>query len=146
MKLVDIEKLDGHTMLSSIKDEDIVFDGDDIGEMSDGYHTFNSLYHQRLILFATLVGLNRDKSWKSWKHEDGEKCFGGGWFIVGIDTPNGSYTYHYEEKDWDLFDCEELPVAKPFDGHTDKDVERLLSLVNMGEADIRIYKGDMRWL
>lgn len=146
MKLVDIEKLDGNMMLSSIKDEDIVFDGDDIGEMSDGYHTFNSLYHQRLILFATLVGLNRDKSWKSWKHEDGEKCFGGGWFIVGIDTPNGSYTYHYEEKDWDLFDCKELPVAKHFDGHTDKDVERLLSLVKMGDPDIKINKSDMRWL
>ena len=82
MKLVDIEKLDGDTTVSSIKDEDIVFDGDDIGEMSDGYHTFNSLYHQRLILFATLVGLNRDKSWKSWKHEDGEKCFGGGLSLV----------------------------------------------------------------
>lgn len=27
----------------------------DIGEFSDGFHTFNSLYHQRLILFAALV-------------------------------------------------------------------------------------------
>lgn len=29
----------------------------DIGEFSDGFHTFNSLYHQRLILFAALVKL-----------------------------------------------------------------------------------------
>lgn len=27
----------------------------EIGEVSDGFHTFNSLYHQRLILFAALV-------------------------------------------------------------------------------------------
>ena len=31
-------------------------------------------------------------------------------------------------KDWDLFDCVELPVANHWDGHTEKDVTRLLSL------------------
>lgn len=99
-----------------------------IGEMSDGYHTFNGLYYQRMVLFAALVNAHKDKAWKSWKHEDGELCFGGDWFIVGIDTPEGSYTYHYEEKDWELFDCVELPVAKHWDGHTEEDVTRLLSL------------------
>ena len=99
-----------------------------IGEMSDGYHTFNGLYYQRMVLFAALVKAYKDKAWKSWKHEDGGLCFGGGWFIVGIDTPQGSYTYHYEAKDFDLFDCEELPIAKHWDGHTEADVTRLLSL------------------
>ena len=99
-----------------------------IGEMSDGYHTFNGLYYQRMVLFAALVKAYKDKAWKSLRHEDGELCFGGGWFIVGIDTPEGSYTYHYEGKDWDRFECEELPVAKHWDGHTEKDVTRLLSL------------------
>lgn len=99
-----------------------------IGEMSDGYHTFNGLYYQRMVLFAALVKAHKDKAWKSHRHEDGALCFGGGWFIVGIDTPEGSYTYHYEEKDWDLFDCAELPVAKHWDGHTEEDVTRLLSL------------------
>ena len=99
-----------------------------IGEVSDGYHTFNGLYYQRMVLFATIVKQNKDKSWKSLRHEDGEICFGGGWFIVGIDTPKGSYTYHYEEKYWNWFECKELPVAKHWDGHTEKDVTRLLSL------------------
>lgn len=99
-----------------------------IGEMSDGYHTFNGLYYQRMVLFAALVIAHNDKAWKSWKHEDGEPCFGGGWFIVGIDTPQGSYTYHYEDKYWNWFECEELPVAKHWDGHTEEDVTRLLSL------------------
>ena len=99
-----------------------------IGEMSDGYHTFNALYYQRLVLFAALVKAHKDRAWKSLRHEDGELCFGGGWFIVGIDTPQGSYTYHYEDKDWNRFDCVELPVAKHWDGHTEEDVTRLLSL------------------
>lgn len=101
---------------------------DDISDLSDGYHTFRQLYYQRMMLFAALAKQNRDKAWKSLRHEDGELCFGGGWFIVGIDTPKGSYTYHYENKYFDLFDCEILDYAKHWDGHTEKDVIRLLSL------------------
>ena len=102
---------------------------DDIGEVSDGFHTFNSLYEQRMILFAALVKAYKDKAWKSYRHEDGEWCFGGGWFVVGIDTPEGSYTYHYENKYWDMFDCIDLPRAKHWDGHTEADAEtRLMSL------------------
>jgi hypothetical protein len=101
----------------------------DIGEVSDGFHTFNGLYEQRMILFAALVKAYKDKAWKSYRHEDGEYCFGGGWFIVGIDTPEGSYTYHYENKHWDMFDCIDLPRAKHWDGHTEADAEtRLMSL------------------
>lgn len=101
---------------------------DDIGEVSDGFHTFNGLYKQRMILFAALVKAYKDNAWKSYRHEDGEYCFGGGWFIVGIDTPEGSYTYHYENKYWYMFDCIDLPRGKHWDGHTEKDVTRLLSL------------------
>lgn len=101
---------------------------DDIGDLSDGYHTFNQLYYQRMILFATIVKQNKDKAWKSLRHSDGELCFGGGWFIVGIDTPEGSYTYHYEDNYFSLFDCMELERGKHWDGHTEKDVIRLLSL------------------
>ncbi len=100
----------------------------DIGDLSDGFHTFNQLYYQRMILFATIVKQNRDKAWKSLRHEDGELCFGGGWFIVGVDTPEGSYTYHYEDNYYSLFDCVELECGKHWDGHTEKDVTRLLSL------------------
>ena len=100
-----------------------------IGELSDGFHTFNGLYEQRMILFAALVKAYKDKAWKSYRHEDGEYCFGGGWFIVGIDTPEGSYTYHYENKYWDMFDCMDLPRGKHWDGHTEADAEtRLMSL------------------
>ena len=101
---------------------------DDIGEFSDGFHTFNSLYRQRCVLFAALVNSYPQISWKSKRHDDGELCFGGGWFIVGFDTPEGGYTYHYEAEHWDLFDCEELPCGKHWDGHTEDDVGRLLTI------------------
>ena len=101
---------------------------DEIDDVSDGFHTFRQLYYQRMMLFATIVKQNKDKAWKSLRHEDGELCFGGGWFIVGIDTPEGSFTYHYEDNYFSLFDCEELECGKHWDGHTEKDVTRLLSL------------------
>ena len=110
-----------------------IYDLNDIGDFSDGFHTFNQLYYQRMMLFAVIVKQNKSKAWKSLKHEDGEYCFGGGWFIVGIDTPEGSYTYHYQTEYYDLFDCQELPVAKHWDGHTEEDVTRLLSL----EKDVK---------
>ena len=100
----------------------------EIDDVSDGFHTFRQLYYQRMMLFAAIVRQNKDKAWKSFRHEDGELCFGGGWFIVGIDTPEGSYTYHYEDSYFGLFDCEELKRGKHWDGHTEKDVTRLLSL------------------
>lgn len=99
-----------------------------IDDLSDGFHTFNQLYYQRMVLFSILVKQFKDKSWKSYKHEDGEECFGGDYFIVGIDTPEGPYTYHYKTEYWDWFDCEELPVSKHWDGHIEEDVTRLLSL------------------
>lgn len=99
----------------------------DVEKISDGYHTFADLYEQRLILSAALAK-NNPHAWKSKRHEDGSVPFGGGWFIMGFDTDEGCYTYHYELKDWDLFQCKELDKGKPWDGHTSKDVRRLLSI------------------
>ena len=100
----------------------------DIRYFSDGYHTFDSLYNQRLFLTAALVNAYKDKAWKTKYHEDGEPCFGGDWFLVTIDTPAGAYGYHYRMQYWDMFDCKEIPKAKHWDGYTDEDVDRLLSL------------------
>jgi len=108
----------------------------EIDDLSDGFHTFRQLYYQRMMLFAVIVKQNKDMAWKSLRHEDGELCFGGGWFIVGIDTPEGSYTYHYENKYFDLFDCEILDYGKHWDGHTEKDVTRLLSLQDVPDINV----------
>lgn len=40
-------------------------------------------------------------------------------FIVGIDTPDGQATYHYDINPyWDMFKCRVLDNAPEWDGHT----------------------------
>ena len=58
-----------------IKDICEAYGIDDIGDFSDGFHTFNQLYHQRAVLFATIVNNFKRHAWKSLKHEDGKYCF-----------------------------------------------------------------------
>lgn len=101
-------------------------------DTSDGCHTFAQLYHQRMVLWAAIVKANAPHAWKTRRHEDGEPCFGGGWFLVTVDTPEGAYGYHCEDtpENWSLFACRELPKAKPWDGYDGKDVGRVMSLVD----------------
>lgn len=126
----------------------------DANDVSDGYHTFGQLYDCRLAynvaLFNEWGNPNttrrfEDKSemdgigsktgirynvHKSKCHEDGELCFGGGWFIVVAVLPTGQITNHYKLEDWDLFKIPETEKALvEFDGHTTDDViDRLLAL------------------
>ena len=87
------------------------------GDTSDGYHTFNELYHHRAVLFSVIVKTFSDKAWKSLRHHDGTMY--DGMFIVGIDTPEGQATYHYDiDPYWDMFECRELERAPEWDGHT----------------------------
>ena len=44
-----------------------------IQKMSDGYHTFEELYHHRMMLFSIICNTYKDKAWKSWKHHDNTK-------------------------------------------------------------------------
>lgn len=109
--------------------------------ISDGFHTFKELYETRLALTALLFNLKEEylqnkygmgiisredydkfKPYKSKKHSDGELCFGGGWFITGFLTELGQVSFHYEMKDWDLFNIKEVEQAPEWDGHTTQDV------------------------
>ena len=101
----------------------------DIGNYSDGYHTFNELYHHRAILFAVICNRYKNLCWKSLKHHDGTMYKD--MFIVGINTPKGPATYHYDtQKYWFLFDVKELPRAPEWDGHTpDEAIKRIQSLI-----------------
>lgn len=104
-----------------------------LSELSDGYHTFDELYHHRAVLFAVLCSKFKSKAWKSKLHDDGTMYEG--MFIVGINTPMGQATYHYDiDPYWDMFNIKERKKAPKFDGHTLADVpERLLSLVKREE-------------
>ena len=95
------------------------------GETSDGYHTFNELYHHRALLFSVVVRNYPELCWKSKKHHTGDMY--DGMFIVGINTPDGQASYHYDiDPYWDMFECEELEFAPEWDGHTpDQAIERI---------------------
>lgn len=104
-----------------------------MGEVSDTYHTFNELYDHRAKLFVVICSDHRQLAWKSKHHEDGSMY--DGMFIVGINTPAGPATYHYDiDPYWDMFDVPELPNAPAWDGHTPSDaIQRILSLINKND-------------
>lgn len=112
-----------------------------IAETSDGYHTFNELYHHRAILFKALCDVYCESAWKSKQHHDGtmyDKMF-----VVGIDTPMGQATYHYDiEPYWDMFDVKELEKAPEWDGHTPAEaLTRISCLATTQDDDVkRIYR------
>ncbi len=100
---------------------------EDLGKISDGYHTFDELYYHRMILFSIICNQNSAFSWKSKLHCDGSMY--PGYFIAGITTPEGEYTYHYEMKYWDRFNVREIESAPEWDGHQPGDIGRLESLL-----------------
>lgn len=108
----------------------------DMGEVSDGYHTFNELYEYRMLYNAALFNEFAKQGLydvhKSRKHSDGEYPFGdSNWFIVMAELPTGQISNHYEMTDWDKFQIPEKPLANKWDEHSPKDVaERLTSFTN----------------
>ncbi len=110
--------------------------------ISDGYHTFDELYEFRMLYNAAFFNqlaradaieneynteVPRYEVHKSWRHNDGEECFGGGWFIVVAQLPTGQITNHYKAEHWDLFKVPERDRAVKWDGHTPQDVIKRLS-------------------
>lgn len=101
------------------------------GSTSDGHHTFDELYFYRMLYNAHAA-----HGWlaqgipvvKSWRHADGEECFGGGWFIVTATLPAGQVSNHYESKHWGLFKVPEVDLPPEWDGHTPEDATARLRI------------------
>lgn len=99
------------------------------GTASDGYHTFNELYEYRMLYNAHAA-----HGWlaagipvvKSWRHSDGELCFGGGYFIVSAQLPTGQVSNHYKAQYWELFSVPEVELPPAYDGHTPADAAQRL--------------------
>lgn len=114
-----------------MKAKDLVPEGFEVGDLSDGYHTYRELYEFRKMYNAALFNewaLNgKYNVHKSVRHHDGEECFGGGWFIVVAILPKGQITNHYKMEDWELFRIPQHEKALyEYDGHQSRDVlERL---------------------
>lgn len=107
---------------------------EDIGEFSDGYHTFNELYHHRAVLFSVICNMFPEKAWKSKLHDTGDMY--DGMFIVGIETEQGQATYHYDiEPYWDMFKVKELEKAPKYDGHTPSDAIERIGKLKQSEGE-----------
>lgn len=118
------------------------------GSTSDGYHTFDELYRYRMLYNAALFNewaarteyVKTVDEWalhrangvvtdvhKSWCHSDGEQCFGGGWFVVSAQLPNGQITNHYPAENWKYFRIPIRPRAAEWDGHTPEEAATRLA-------------------
>lgn len=104
-----------------------------VGEVSDGFHSFDELYEHRIALFIALCAMifryykKQNKKldcpvWRSRKHSDNSAY--PGWFILGINKEKGEQiTYHLPDKCWEKTTfAETLSCAPEYDGHTPADV------------------------
>ena len=142
------ESMDGTLIVTGLTPEQAIAAtlGTEInGDTSDGYHTFNELYHHRAVLFSVIVRDHSKRAWKARKHHDGTMY--DGMFIVGIETPDGQATYHYDlDPYWDMFDCEEREFAPEWDGHTPD--EAIARIATLGSGTCRWFypQGANGWL
>ena len=103
-------------------------------DVSDGYHTFKELYAHRRALTALLATLTARSgsgdAWRSKAHHPDDFPIYEGYFIVGIELPTGTITYHYALEHWDDFrNVREAKYARRWDGASaDQTVTRLLDL------------------
>ena len=116
-----------------------------MGDVSDGYHTFDELYEHSSILFLSLLYFIEDSNefrdfeslhiqahpWYSKQHDDGSMF--PGMFIAGMSTEYGSVAYHFDEKYLPLFEkagIKYLEKAPEWDGNSPEDgLEVLKKLV-----------------
>ena len=132
-----------------------------IENLTDGYHSFKELYDYRMLYnalyFNELASVNysdynfnkpelnmetfvKYNVHKSFRHNDGQLCFGGGWFIVVAVLPTGQITNHYEEKYWDLFKIPALEKSNvKYDGHSPKDVKTRMERYATEDFDDKVY-------
>lgn len=104
---------------------------DDGYNITDGIHTMSELYYHRMFLFSVICKIASEKGVKCFRsklHEDGTMFEN--YFIVGINTPEGQYSYHYHIDYWDYFDCCETKERAPhWDGCIASDLNRLNSII-----------------
>ena len=107
-------------------------DGEMTNSISDGSHTFGDLYYQRMVLTSVIAKAvvstkNLGSVRRSKLHDDGSMFKD--YFIVYFNTPDGNFSYHYHMDNWDNFwFVPEVDKAVKWDGHSDVDVNRLLSV------------------
>lgn len=129
-----------------------------VGNVSDGSHTFNELYDHRCTLFLCLMCLVAEHGaeeygisnvWWSEKHADGTMFEG--YVIVGLDTPMGQCTYHVKDTPYgeilrSVFATNPaikyLDKAPEWDGHDSSDVLTRLTSSFLGGPALDLVLGN----
>lgn len=121
-----------------------------MGDVCDGYHTFNELYEFRLALTNTLFRKIRKERWDKYRPQEGDNItfnssanpiwrsklhsdgtMFDGWFIVGYSSvPGKQISFHFPISAWNLFDYACTREKAPeWDGHSPADaLERIKNL------------------
>jgi hypothetical protein len=100
----------------------------DADVVSDGYHTLGELYDHRRALFAALARALPAGAWRSRRHHPEDQPIFDGYFVAGINLPDGVVSYHFTLARWNDFrHVPELHAAPKWDGTGSRDsVARLL--------------------
>lgn len=135
--LIDLAQGSAPLQIEYVQQQILALPSEDRKMLSDEHHTFDELYSYRMAYNALLFN-----SWakqglydvqKSWRHSDGNPCFGGGWFIVVATTPFGQVSNHYKSEFWDLFAVPVVELSPEYDGHTpEQALDRLMKSARMG--------------
>lgn len=135
-----LDKLKERLNQTPIDINDVIQDlkkrGENIGNISDGYHTFDELYEHRIQNFIALCKVlnTRDgEYYRNDEHLTWRTIPVDGWFVLGIHREKGKQiTYHLPESKYkEVTNIAILmkPLGDNFDGHTSADVlERLKAL------------------
>jgi hypothetical protein len=100
---------------------------ENVGEISDGYHSFSELYEHRHALFGHLLHQYKSCAFKTWRDDKKKKI--DGWFIAGVNTLQGQITYHIPGRLWGspLYNnITEIEFNEYYDQHESCDVLRRL--------------------
>lgn len=110
-------------------------------EPRDEYHTMSELYDYRMIYHAHAA------SWwlsmgipvvKSYRHNTGELCFDGEYFIITAELPTGQVSNHYKVEHWSLFRVPSVDLPPKWDGHTPAEArDRLYDFMVQGDSGFK---------
>ena len=122
----ELEKLVNHLLNQN---DELNDENEKLNNQIQELYQFRLLYNAHL--FNEWAENGKYEVYKSKKHDTGDVCFDGEWFIVVAILPTGQITNHYNIKDWDLFKIPSIDKVKDkFDGHTSTDVlDRLKKLI-----------------
>lgn len=120
--IVDIEtmdELDGFTDSNLVNK--VTLELNTMNDLIQELYLFRLTYNA--LLFNEWCNHMEYEVYKSRKHNNGEVCFDGEWFIVVANLPTGQITNHYHIDYWDYFKIPSYERAKDiYDGHTPQDV------------------------